>query len=164
MYIASSNHHLLATYDIEHNFGFNVIKSIPESTYTAITFRADQQMFGVPSTSANPPPVFWWTTTLERRARLSPSFPRLDQRHHRPLRWRPPARQFRHLRSRWIDDPHLLRGPVHRQNSVLTSSAPWPIGAIAYDGENQRIYYIRRSGLDVGVYSIPSATHSIAEI
>lgn len=47
------------------------------------------------------------------------------------------------------------------RNTVLTSGAPWPLGALAYDSESARLYYVRAGGFELGRYDIGSNTHTL---
>ena len=162
LYLASSDHHILASYDIGSLAGFNVIKSIPDSTYSAITYRADKQMFGVPTTSAaTNRQLFTIDDTTGAQVFAKNIVPAATISDITGI--------FNGATTTVTSDYFAVDGlttriyrfdPATGANAILTSSAPWIPGAIAYDSENQRLLYIKRGGLQVGAYNIATGLHT----
>jgi uncharacterized delta-60 repeat protein len=163
LYVASSNHHLLFSYDIGSLGGFNNIRSKPESTYSAITYRADKQMIGVPATSSE-----------SRRQIFTVDDNTGDQTFLRnvvpPLEISDITGIYDSAATAVTSDYFAVDGvttriyrfdPATGANAILTSTAPWVPGAVAYDGENQRLYYTRLGGTQVGSYGIATGVHTL---
>jgi len=163
LYVASSNHHLLFSYDIGSLGGFNNIRSKPEATYSAITYRPDKQMVGVPAASAETRrQIFTVDDTSGDQAFLRNVIPAVEISDITGI--------YDGASTAVTADYFAVDGittrlyrfdPATGANAILTSTAPWAPGAVAYDGENQRLYYIRRGNTQVGSYSIATGAHTV---
>jgi len=163
LYIASSDHNLIVSYDIANLAGFHTIKSTPDSKYMAITYRADKQMFGVPANDeAAKRQLFTIDDNTGDQTFVKNVIPSAVISDITGI--------FDGASTNVTSDYFAVDGvttriyrfdPATGANVVLTAGAPWPMGAIAYDGENQRLYYIRLGSTQVGAYNIATNTHSI---
>ncbi|HWB04350.1 MAG TPA: hypothetical protein VG796_15075, partial [Verrucomicrobiales bacterium] len=163
LYIASSDNHMLVSYDIANGGGFNVIKSSAEATYKALTYRADQQMFGVPNTNASTVrQLFKVDDNTGAQTFARNVIPAIDVSDITGLFDGAPTPVNSEYFAVDGSTTRIYRfDPATGQNNVLTSTAPWAMGAIAYDGENQRLYYTQRFGTQVGAFTIATNTHTI---
>lgn len=163
LYLASSDHHVLVSYDLANRDGFNVIRSTPEASYKAITYRADQQMFGVPSTSSETARQLFTIDDNNGNQALARSVvPPVEISDITGLFDGAPTPVNAEFFAVDGVTTRIYRfDPATGLNAVLTAGAPWNMGAVAYDGENQRVYYVNRTGTQIGSYSIGTGTHSI---
>lgn len=163
LYIASSDHNLLVSYDIANLTGFNTIKSTPDAKYLAITYRADNQMFGVPATSESTTrQLFTIDDTSGDQAFVKNVIPSAAISDISGI--------YDGASTTVTSDYFAVDGvttriyrfdPATGANAVISAGAPWPMSSIAYDGENQRLYYIRLGSTQVGAYNIATNTHSL---
>ncbi len=163
LYIASSDNHMLVSYDIANLGGFNVIKSSANASYKALTYRADQQMFGVPATDASTTrQLFKVDDNTGAQVFAKNVIPSVDISDITGLfDGAPTPVNSEYFAVNGISTRIYRFDPATGLNSVLTSAAPWAMGAVAYDGENQRVYYLQRFGTLIGAYSIATGTHTI---
>ena len=162
LYLASSTNHILASYDIGSLAGFSVIKSAPESTYMAITYRADKQMFGIPATNADTRrQIFAVDDNTGAQTYTRNVIPSVEISDVTGLFDGAPTPVNSEFFAVDGTSTRIYRfDPETGANSVLTATAPYPMGAVAYDSENQRVYYVSRSSTQVGVFNIATSTHS----
>ncbi len=164
LYVASSDHHILFSYDIGSLGGFNNIRSKAESVYTAITYRADKQMIGIPATNGS-----------TKRQLFTVDDTNGDQGFLRNVI---PAAEISDITGIYdgaattvTSDYFAVDGlttriyrfdPATGANAILTSTAPWVPATVAYDAENQRLYYTKQGGTQLGSYNIATGSHSSA--
>ncbi|HEX2751049.1 MAG TPA: hypothetical protein VHM91_23780, partial [Verrucomicrobiales bacterium] len=163
LYVGSSDHHMLISYDIANGSGFNVIKSTPNSSYKAITYRADQQMFGVPATdSSTARQLFKVDDNTGAQTFSRNVIPAVEITDITGLFDGAPTPVNSEYFAVDGTTSRIYRfDPTTGQNNVLTSAAPYALGAVAYDGENQRVYYVERNGTRIGAFTIATNTHSV---
>jgi uncharacterized delta-60 repeat protein len=164
LYISSSDHQLLVSYDIANRAGFNVIRDNAPSSYHAITYRADQQMFGVPSTSgATSQQLFTIDDNSGTQAFAKNIVPPVSISDITGIFDGAPTPVNAEYFAIDGTSSRIYRfDPATGLNAILTASAPYTMGAIAYDGENQRVYYVRRGSTEIGSYSLATGSHTSA--
>lgn len=164
LYIASSDQEVLVSYDIANRAGLNVVKDTAPSAYKAITYRSDRQMFGVPSTSeATQKQIFTVDDNTGVQTLFRNVVPPVSISDITGIFDGVPTPVNAEYFATDGTSTRIFRfDPATGSNAVMTAAAPYAMGSIAYDGENQRVYYVRRGGTAVGSYSLADGTHSSA--
>lgn len=160
LHIAASDTMLFGRYDITNAGGLEVLRSGAGTGYAALTFSQAGTMHGVLASEAQKiQTVDEGTGVASFKVNTIPGENISDITGVFSNGAAPVADNYFAVDG---NTKHIFRFETATgRNAILTSGAPWPLGALAYDSESSRLYYVRAGGFELGRYDIGSNTHTL---